>query len=67
MPHTENSLKLLTEHELADIRKCSVEKIRKERQHGTGIPYCKDGHLVRYRAQDVQNYINSHMVVTVEM
>ena len=44
---------LLTEHDLAHRQNRSVKTIRNQRVLGTGIPFVKIGHLVRYRLRDV--------------
>lgn len=47
----------LTEHQLAELLQCSSETLRLHRRRGDGIPWLKIGHLVRYRASDVEAWI----------
>jgi len=52
---------LLDEYEFAQITKRSVASARRDRLVGKGCPYVKLGALVRYRPQDVANYIAQNL------
>ena len=54
----------MTEAEVADYLnakglKMSVPTLQKKRVTGGGIPFLKHGNAVRYRKEDVQNYVES--------
>lgn len=49
----------LTERELADKIRMSVQSLRVWRRTGTGPRFVKIGHAVRYRASDVQAWIGT--------
>lgn len=56
------NLKLLTPHEVADILCVSVETLNVWRATKRyPLPYVKSGRLVRYRAQDVEAFIESRL------
>jgi hypothetical protein len=55
----EETPQLLTESELADILRISVAALRKWRVIGRGPQFIKIGPLVRYRAGDVQVWLES--------
>ena len=48
---------LLNERELAAYRGVTVSKVRDERMNSCGPPYIKDGHQVRYRLSDVDDWL----------
>jgi hypothetical protein len=48
---------LLTGLEYAQIRRCSVRTIERERSVGDGCQFIKIGRAVRYRRGDVVNFI----------
>lgn len=48
---------LIDEYEYSRIVGRSVASARRDRVTGTGCPYVKLGALVRYRLQDVREYI----------
>ena len=52
---------LLTEPELADMLKTSQRSIRKARQSGA-LPYIRLGRLVRYRLNDVVEFLEAATV-----
>lgn len=49
---------LLTTQELATLLGCSPRTLEGLRVRGSGIPYVKVSRLVRYRATDVQRYLD---------
>jgi hypothetical protein len=51
---------LLTQREYAQIRRCSVRTIERERETGTGCRFIKIGRSVRYRRRDVFDHIECH-------
>jgi len=53
---------LLDESETAAILKCSLAKMRSDRFYRRGLPYVKLGRNVRYRLEDIQTYVDSHVV-----
>jgi hypothetical protein len=55
---------LLDERELARITGRSVASLRRDRVLGTGCPFVKLGALVKYRPQDVRQYIASNVRAT---
>jgi hypothetical protein len=48
---------LLTEDDLSQILGRSVKSLRKDRLAGTGAPFVRVGRLVRYRPQDVGDWL----------
>lgn len=50
---------LLTTEQLAAVRNVPPSRIHKERLSGSGCPFIKDGHLVRYRLGDYRAWIAS--------
>ena len=53
---------LLNERQAAQILGCSVALIRKWRLLGRGPAYCKIGRLVRYRREDIDEFLEAHRV-----
>jgi hypothetical protein len=51
---------LLTGPEYAQIRRCSVRTIERERSTGTGCKFVKLGRAVRYQRSDILNFIEQH-------
>jgi hypothetical protein len=51
---------LLTQREYAQIRRCSVRTVERERETGTGCKFIKIGRSVRYRRRDVLDHIEHH-------
>lgn len=58
------SMNLLDEREAAKVMSCSVALLRKFRLFGEGPAYVKIGRLVRYRQEDLEEFLDSHRVVT---
>ena len=54
---------LLTEYEYAGITKRSVASARRDRLLRQGCPYVKLGALVRYRPDDVREYIARNLQI----
>ena len=48
---------LLITAEYAEIRQCSVRTIEHERQAGTGARFLKINGQVRYRAEDIEEFL----------
>lgn len=55
---------LLTTDELAALRKVPSSRLHKERLFGGGVPFIKDGHLVRYRYGDYREWLANKQRVT---
>ena len=53
---------LITEHEAARMRGQSVRTLQMERLRGSGCRYVKLGRSVRYRRNDVLEFIDSRVV-----
>jgi hypothetical protein len=53
---------LLNEHEAANYLGCSISLLRKRRLFGEGPAYCKIGRLVRYRQDDLAEFIAARVV-----
>ena len=56
--------KSINEKELASVLKSSVAKLRRDRWLGQGIPYVKNGRLVRYLETDVLEFLEENRVGT---
>jgi hypothetical protein len=52
---------LLTQDEYAEVRRCSTRTIERERTNGTGCQHVKIGRSVRYRRNDVLDFIERHL------
>jgi hypothetical protein len=52
---------LLTQDEYAALRRCSPRTIERERASGTGCQHVKIGRSVRYRRNDVLDFIERHV------
>lgn len=50
-------IKLLTEQEVAELMKCSLAKLQKDRHLRKGIPFVKHGSQVRYKLTDISKFI----------
>jgi predicted DNA-binding transcriptional regulator AlpA len=59
-----NNSYLLNERQAAEIIGCSVALMRKWRLLGEGPNYVKISRLVRYRAEDVDTFLEAHRVTT---
>jgi len=55
---------LLNERQAAEMIGCSVALTRKWRRLGEGPSYCKIGRLVRYRAEDINAFLEANRVTT---
>jgi hypothetical protein len=53
---------LWDEGQHAKFRNCAVSSIQKERVRGDGPPYVKIGRLVRYRPEDVREWVAARVV-----
>ena len=63
MPQKEMSEWLFyTESDLAKMLGVSLSKIRKDRQHSTGIAYYKIGGCVKYHESDIRAYLDSRRI-----
>ena len=45
---------------VAALRKCSLATVERERWAGTGIPFRKFGHAVRYYKSDIRRWLKNH-------
>jgi len=54
----------LNEKDVAAITGLSLSKLRSDRFKGIGMPYCKIGRAVRYKAHDVVKFMDSRRVQT---
>jgi hypothetical protein len=52
---------LLTGPEYADLRRCSVRTVERERTSGTGCRYIKFSRSVRYRRRDVLDFMEQRV------
>ena len=52
-------LVLYDEHKTSELLKVSKRWLQTARQSGTGPNYVKIGRLVRYRSQDLENWISA--------
>ena len=59
----EEKMEMLTEIELAEILKKSVQTLRNDRFLGRGVPYIKVGRSVRYLKTDVEEYIQKNRII----
>jgi predicted DNA-binding transcriptional regulator AlpA len=53
---------LWTEEQCAQHRGCSKSSLQKERVRGDGPPFVKIGRMVRYRPEDVREWIARQIV-----
>jgi excisionase family DNA binding protein len=63
MRRKEERLKLLRPEEVAEILNCSVSNVYAIKDGGK-IPFCKIGGLIRFREEDVEELINSSVILT---
>jgi hypothetical protein len=54
----------ICEKEVAAITGRALSTLRNERSRKTGIPYCKLGRSVRYKIQDVFEFMDSRKIET---
>lgn len=50
---------LISEHEFAELRGCSVRTVFRERRSGNGAPYIKLGSKIFYREEAIQQWLLS--------
>jgi predicted DNA-binding transcriptional regulator AlpA len=60
----QNNIKYVDERAVSQITGRALATLRNDRYVGQGIPYVKMGRSVRYRLDDVINYMESHKVKT---
>lgn len=53
---------LLTEEEVAALRRVDPKTLSRERMAGTGCPYVKQGRSVRYRVGDFKHFLKAKTV-----
>ena len=53
---------LFTEEKVAQILSCTKSALRRWRREGRGPRFVKIGRLVRYRQEDVEDFINESAV-----
>jgi hypothetical protein len=51
---------LLTQHDYAKVRRCSVRTLQRERMRGDGCEFIKIGRHVRYRRADILRFVRAH-------
>ena len=61
-----NQIKYITEKEVSEITGRALSTLRNERFLGKGIPYFKIGKSVRYRLDDVIEFMESKRVETID-
>jgi hypothetical protein len=49
--------KLCTPQEYAELRRCSLKTLERERTAGTGCPYISLGRRVYYRPADIETFL----------
>ncbi len=54
----------LTEKETAKLTARSLSTLRNERSKGVGMPYHKLGRSIRYKLEDVMEWMDSRKIVT---
>jgi excisionase family DNA binding protein len=57
-------MKLLSEKEAAYVLNCSPYTLQKNRRTGAGIPFVRIGRSIRYREEDIENYIQNNKYVS---
>lgn len=53
-------MKLLTEKEAALFLGCSIYKLQRDRRKGSPIPFIKIGSSVKYKFEDLVNYVDAN-------
>lgn len=53
---------LLTPKEVANILKVDFKTLANQRYHNVGLPYVKLGKAVRYRKEDIESYLDEHLI-----
>ncbi len=51
----------LTTEEYAQLRRCSVRTVERERANGDGCPYVRLGSRILYRRADIDRWIEQHV------
>lgn len=65
MPNTIRAPSVTTwvdEHQVAKLIRCSLSKLRSDRQKCRGLPYTKFGRSVRYAVVDIELFMASHRI-----
>ena len=62
----ETLIKYLTEKEVAEITGRALSTLRNERFQGKGIPYIKIGKSVRYKYDDVIEFMEARRIETCQ-
>jgi hypothetical protein len=62
MAENSTSLNILTERETAEYLKVSRALLQKQRREKTGPPFVKFGGCLRYRLDDIHDYLKNHRV-----
>jgi hypothetical protein len=52
---------LFSQETVAAIRGCSLATMERDRWIGTGVPFIKMGHLVRYKKSVIREWLNQHV------
>ena len=61
-----NQIKYITEKEVSEITGRALSTLRNERFLGKGIPYIKIGKSVRYKFDDVIEYMEERRIMTFQ-
>lgn len=56
----------IDEKEVARITSIGIQTLRNKRHQGKGLAYYKLGRSVRYRFEDVVNFVESHKIQTLD-
>ena len=56
----------LTEVQAKELTGFSLSKLRVDRMKKVGIPYLKIGKFVRYRPEDIEAFMDKHLIETEE-
>ena len=56
--------KYISEKQVSEITGRALSTLRNDRSRRTGIPYCKLGRSVRYKLQDVLDFVESRKIRT---
>jgi Helix-turn-helix domain len=51
---------LLTQNDYAELRRCSIRTIQRERARGTGCAFIRIGKLIRYKKADILQFVEAH-------
>lgn len=58
--------RLLTPHEYARQRRCSIRTTERERADGTGCPFIRIGSRIFYLQADIDQFVDAHRVSKLE-